>query len=270
TEKDLRIEAQQARHDSEQAREAAVASDQQSRHALTEMYTSYGLGAAERNDPGQGVLWFAQAARLAGAGTAEEQANRTRIDAWSRQALQPIRALPHAEQTLRSIVFHPDSPYLLTQTGRAPRNGGETESILWDLVRETPLSWPAGIRKASSAAWSPDGRQLALGTPEGEIALCGFPAGDVVRRISCGGPVRQLLFSPEGHYLAIACEKTARVWNCRAEAFATPKLEHPRLVTSLAFSPRGQRLATGCQDGMARVFPIPTTTGEPLFLPVRH
>ncbi|MCI0462138.1 MAG: serine/threonine protein kinase, partial [Gemmataceae bacterium] len=152
TEKDLRIEAQHAR-------EAAEESDQQSRHSLREMFTSYGLVAAERNDPGQGVLWFAHAARLAGPGTEQEQVNQARVTTWGRQALQPVRALPHAAEWIQSLAFHPEGRYLLTQalplrssrpwTEDSPSGG---ECTLWDLVQETPIAWPAGPRTASSAA----------------------------------------------------------------------------------------------------------------------
>ncbi len=244
TEKGLRIEAQEARQDSEQAKEAALHSEKKSRQALVDMSTSYGLVAAERNDPGQGVLWFAHAARLAGPGTEEEQANRARVTAWSRQALQPVRALPHAEEKLQRLVFHPEGHYLLTQSVRTVPGWTSTqlptkeESTLWDLVRETPLAWPAGIPTASSATWSPDGRLLAVGTPEGEVVLCTFPAGAETCRIHYGGRIRVLLFSPDGHYLAIASANTARVWDCQAGTYATPELEHPLPVTTLAFHPQ--------------------------------
>src|SRR5262249_38258652 len=46
--------------------------------------------------------------------------------------------------------------------------------------------------------------------------------------------------------------------------------EHPLPVTTLAFDPRGHRLATGCRDHKARVFAIPTAMSEPLYSPVRH
>jgi WD40 repeat protein/tetratricopeptide (TPR) repeat protein len=273
TEKGLRIEAQDARQDAEQAKEAALDSEAKSRQTLVEISTSYGLVSAERNDSGQGVLWFAHAARLAGSGTEQEQANRARVTTWSRQAFQPVRALPHNETPLRSLAFHPKGQYLLTHAGRFRANTGvpyEEECTLWDLGKEAPSAWPVGITKVSSAAWSPDGRRLAVGTPEGAVVLGAFPAGAEIRRIPYGGTIHQLLFSPDGHYLAIASANTARVWDCQAKAFATPELEHPGPVITLAFHPRGQRLATGCLDHKARVFAVPMATEGPLFPPVPH
>src|SRR5262249_25475259 len=97
TERGLRVEAQQAPHEAERAGGAAEDSEAKGRGALRDMATSSGLVSAERTAPGRGVLWSAPAARLAGPGTAEEQANRARVAAWTRQSLQPGRALPHPD-----------------------------------------------------------------------------------------------------------------------------------------------------------------------------
>src|SRR5262249_32362945 len=58
--------------------------------------------------------------------------------------------------------------------------------------------------------------------------------------------------------------------DCQARAFATEELPHPDRVESLVFSPRGDRLATGCKDGQARVFPVGPGSSRPCFPPLPH
>src|SRR5262249_26456428 len=62
----------------------------------------------------------------------------------------------------------------------------------------------------------------------------------------------------------------ARVWDCQAGTYATPVLEHPLPVRTLAFNPGGERLATGCLDHQARVFAVPAGAEKPLFEAVPH
>jgi WD40 repeat protein/serine/threonine protein kinase len=245
----------------------AVQARQQTELTLTDLYTSQGLIAGERGEPAQAVLWFANAARRAGAGTERESANWARVATWSRQVPQPVRALAHSALWLKRLEFHPGSLHLLTQTYDQETGG---ECTIWDLVQETPVPLPAGIDGASSATWSPDGQRLALGTPQSEVVVCSFPAGEVLQRVACPGRAHALAFSPHGHFLAIVCGHGVRVWDCQRARFATAELKHPQPVTTLAFHPRSHRLATGCRDNQARVFAIPDEVGEALFAPVAH
>jgi serine/threonine protein kinase len=102
----------------EQARGVATAKaedEAQARRAtvltLADMYTAAGLSSGARDDPRQAVLWFARAARLAGDDRERAGANRIRATAWSRLAIQPVRALVHpAEWVENNMAFHPGGP----------------------------------------------------------------------------------------------------------------------------------------------------------------
>src|SRR5262249_13589767 len=65
---------------------------------------------------------------------------------------------------------------------------------------------------------------------------------------------------------------SVRAWDARTWSPVTPVLPHPRPVRALAFSEGGDRLATACADGLARVFAVPAEEGkaDPLFPPVKH
>jgi WD40 repeat protein len=230
------------------------------------MYTSSGLAAGARDDPRQAVLWFAYAARLAGDDRERADANRTRAAAWGRLALQPVRALESPAGWIENnMAFHPDGRHLLTH-----RFHGETYCQLWDLGSEAQLPFPGNLGTVSTAVWDAAGERLAVGTPKGEVTICRFPSGEVVQRLPGTGCVARLLFSPDGRYCALAAAHRVRVWDCRQAAFATPELEHPAPVTKLAFDPKGELLATGCEDNFCRVYTVPATASAPLFTPVTH
>jgi WD40 repeat protein/serine/threonine protein kinase len=236
---------------------------------LTDMYTSFGLAAGTRDDPRQAVLWFADAARLAGDDRERADANRTRAAAWGRLALRPVRALVHpAEWIENTLAFHPGGRHLLTH-GFDPATG-ETDCRLWDLEREAALTFPDNPGVVSTAAWDAPGERLAVGTPQGEVTIFRFPGGEPVQRVPYAGRIARVLFSPDGRYCALAAANRVRVWDCRQAAFATPDLEHPAPVTTLAFHPHGELLATGCKDHSCRVFAVPAETSTPLFTPVPH
>jgi WD40 repeat protein/serine/threonine protein kinase len=242
---------------------------------LADMYTSFGLAAGARDDPRQAVLWFANAARLAGDDPDRAEANRIRAAAWGRQALRPVRALVHpTEWVENNMAFHPDGRHLLTHgfdlaTG-SDLITGETICRLWDLERETALPFPGNPSVVSAAAWDAAGERLAVGTPQGEVTICRFPSGEPLQRVPYAGRIARVLFSPDGRYCALAAANRARVWDCRQAAFATPELVHPAPVATLAFHPQGELLATGCQDRSCRVLAVPAEKNTPLFTPVPH
>jgi WD40 repeat protein/tetratricopeptide (TPR) repeat protein/tRNA A-37 threonylcarbamoyl transferase component Bud32 len=249
--------------DTEGARREEAAARRGAETALADLHTSRGVMAGEQGRPAEAVLWFAHAARLARHDPERERDNRVRVRTWAREAPLPLHAFAHHEQELLQIDFHPGGRHLLTlsRQGRA---------VIWDLDQDCPLPWP-GDAAVSAAAWGPDGAWLALALPAGEVEIRGFPCGDLVERLPHRGPCRALAVSAGGRFLALGGD-SVRVWDCRARAFATGELAHPAAVVALAFNTRGDRLATGCLDGRARVFAVPggPAASAPLFPPVPH
>jgi WD40 repeat protein/serine/threonine protein kinase len=237
---------------------------------LVDTYTSLGLAAAARDDPRQAVLWFAHAASLAGDDRERVAANRTRAAAWGRLALRPVRALVHhhAEWVENNMAFHPGGRHLLTH-GFDPA-AKETSCRLWDLEKEVELPFPGNPGVVSAAAWDAAGKRLAVGTPRGEVTIFRFPGGKPLSRVPSAGRIARVLFSPDGRYCAVAADDRVRVWDCRQGAFATPELKHPMPVSTLAFHPQGELLATGCRDHFCRIFAVPAEKDTPLFTPVPH
>src|SRR5262249_37446216 len=129
-----------------------------------------------------------------------------------------------------------------------------------------------GTRAATSVAFSPDGRRLAVSwgreardlnnrnkEVQGEVRVWDVVNGNETLTLAdYAGPVHQIAYSPDGLQLATlggdAWDRTAelRVVDL-ARGGVKFKVPFPNArATSLAFSPDGARIAVGGGDGMPR------------------
>jgi WD40 repeat protein/tetratricopeptide (TPR) repeat protein len=229
---------------------------------LADTYVAQGLASLEHDDPARAVLWFAHAARLSGDDLERSRANRVRVRTALREAPLPVHGFPHPGQEMMGLAFHPGGRHLLTLSR-------QLRCVVWDLDREQPLAWACGEKPVRAAVWAPDGTWLASGTSEGDVDIRSFPGGEQLHRLQIHGPVEALAVSSDGRLLALASDRV-RVWSTQTKEFVTPALLHPRPVIALAFNERGDRLATACLDGQARVFAVPGVSAIALFAPVPH
>ncbi|QDV32337.1 WD40 repeat domain-containing serine/threonine protein kinase [Tautonia plasticadhaerens] len=243
----------------------------QAEASLVELYAASGIAAGDQGDYGRAALWFANAARKAEADPDRRSSNAIRSRTWGDRAIRPLRAVVADGAWPGGLRFHPGGHFLLSKTviGGSTR---DAEHSLWDLDRERPIPFPGGPDSATAASWSPDGSRIAFAgeDEQGGVVLRPFPDGGPPTRIPFPGRIRLLEFGDGGRLLAIAGGNVARVWDVRAGAFASPALEHPEAVTTLAIHPEGRSLATGCLDQQARLFALPKEDGEPTWPPVRH
>jgi hypothetical protein len=236
---------------------------------LVDMYTTSGISAGDQGEHARAALWFANAARRAESDPDRRLANAVRTLTWGRRALTPLRAVVAEGSWPGGLVFHAGGRYLIARNVVEGKTR-DTSNTLWDLEAERSLPFPGGLAAVPAAAWSPDGRSLAVGGSEGDVVVARFPGNEEATRIRFSGRIRLLTFSADGRYLAIAGGNSARVWDVRSRTFATPKLLHPAEVTTMAFHPEGRSLATGCSDSQARLFAVPGDAGSPLWPPVPH
>lgn len=166
--------------------------------------------------------------------------------------------------------FSPDGKLIATA-------GADGAVRFWDAAtgepRGKPLQADAPIR---AFAFSPDGRILLTGCGDGNARMWDVATRQPRGRIMTNrGPILTVAFSPDGKIAATAgiirevnprTQKAeigggeVRLWSVpTGEGFGAP-LPHPAPVWSVAFSPKGRRLLTGCEDGKGRLFLV--ATGE--------
>jgi WD40 repeat protein/serine/threonine protein kinase len=131
---------------------------------------------------------------------------------------------------------------------------GEAEVQLWDIrsrVRVGVLPTQSG--EVDALAFAPDGRTLAVGRSDGEIAFWDTKTCEPLSHISLDGlRFMRLVYSPNGEQLAISGEGAAiTVWDVAGHReLTTLHDEAPGDVLSLSFSPDAALIAA---TGTSRV-----------------
>jgi WD40 repeat protein len=202
---------------------------------------------------------------------------------------------PHDVSGVRySLAFSPDGRRLASVADPDPDS---YVFRLWDVASHSPVPDSAprykvvgGViqNEASSVAFSPNGRTLALEISSGNADHSTVRLWDIRRHSQVGGPIEpgpvsSFAFSPDGRTLALGSgnDNTVRLWNVirrhKLGAALTgptapvgkPSTGHTATVSAVAFSPDKQTLASGSSDGTIRLWDLRSRRilGAPLISP---
>jgi WD40 repeat protein len=184
---------------------------------------------------------------------------------WDIDLACALQTLSGLRDRIEQVSFSPDGRTLLT----ASRAGGVR---FWETGTGR-LMGHLSVR-GRFAEVSPNGEQLAIGITDGVVLLYSFPPGkEPFRQLTTNfHRVMSAQFSPDSRLLAIRGDHPiAQVWDLGSDKLVTNLLHDERVpsvvffpdgqnfdvvVTSLAFSPDGQTLATGSQDGLLRLWTL--------------
>ncbi|SNQ51524.1 conserved hypothetical protein [Frankia canadensis] len=141
------------------------------------------------------------------------------------------------------------------QLVRLPNPDRDREGTRGRVVRHAEM--PGGV---TAAAFSPDGRQLAVGGRRGEVSILHVHASEAHRDtsdpdgarvarssdISVGSAIRALAFSPDGRLLACAKDFLVEVWRVAGGGSVLSR-EVTISPSVVAFSPQGSLVVAGRQ-----------------------
>jgi WD40 repeat protein len=128
---------------------------------------------------------------------------------------------------------------------------------------------------ATSVAFSPDGKLLAVGCNDGSVKVWDTASGDELRRWQAhDGTYCRVAFSPDGKTLATGCgskfvgpsDRNIRLWNVETGEEMGSLAGHQGGINAIAFSPDGKILLSGGnpilggRPGEARLWDLATLT----------
>lgn len=105
--------------------------------------------------------------------------------------------------------------------------------------------------------FSPDGNMMATASTNGTVRIWEPRSGKLLRKINTpsGGDSPVLEFSPDGKLLATAGRDTnGRIWDVQTGQLNATLVGHPADITAYAFSPVGDQLASGDEEGNIKLW----------------
>jgi WD40 repeat protein len=198
---------------------------------------------------GAGMIWgvaFGPDGRLLASATEDGV-----VQVWDVAAGDLARSLPAHKKTAAGVAFGQDRPVLAS-------GGGDGLVKVWDAKTGAPLAaLPRLAAAIQGLALSPDGRLLASASAAWDQRKDGYVGGEVrvwdlqtgAARFTLAAPtVNCVAFSPDGGRLACGSEEGVTVHEVTAGQALLSLQGHSALVSGVAYSPDGRRIASAIWD----------------------
>jgi WD40 repeat protein/serine/threonine protein kinase len=167
---------------------------------------------------------------------------------WDLDRGSPIRPFVGHPQPVLAVAFSRDGHW-----GVSASEDGTVR--LWNIETEQkPRVFEGHQDKILSVAISPDGQHILSGSKDGTARYWDVRTGEAVLVKSMPHPVNAVALSPDGRWALTASgvlqgeDNDLHLWNVQSGDDIQVFKGHTDLVTSVAFSPDGERILSGSAD----------------------
>ncbi len=232
----------------ERQRARAIASTALVNRHLLDQYISQARRLVLAEDHLQALAYLDRAIQLGARGPA--------IDLMIAQAVRATDGLElelRHDNSIARVRYAPDGTRIATA-------GYDRQARLWDARTGAVVATLEHADGVLRIELSRDGQRVATGSLDRTAAIWSAADGARLHTLEHEAPVQAVQFSPDGELLATVTVRDAvRLWNVRSgqlvASLQAPGESNPRPAGSVAaFSPAGDLLAVGGQDGQIRIW----------------
>lgn len=150
----------------------------------------------------------------------------------------------------------------LSRDGTRIATGSDDKTVcLWDLTSEQPLLRMEGhTEEVNCVAFLPGDRQLASGSDDRTIRIWNCDSEGAIRVLDTEDRVLCLAFASDIPFMAFSLDfeqgHTIHIWDTHEFTPIATLSGHSGRIQSLAFSPDGSTIASGSDDGTARLWTV--------------
>jgi WD40 repeat protein/transcriptional regulator with XRE-family HTH domain/energy-coupling factor transporter ATP-binding protein EcfA2 len=176
-----------------------------------------------------------------------------KINVWDAQTGNLQITLAGYKGFVYQTAFSPDGTRL------ASANSDDGTIMIWDILSGKALltlkGSPNGVR---AVAYAPDGKHLVTGDNDGNGMIWDATTGEKLFTLPNGDIIPDVDFSPNGKQVALASIKGIGLWDAITGKQLLILKGHTAWVNQVTFSHDGKFLASGSNDGTARIWDVAT------------